>query len=1280
MNLLNRFNTVLEQFCTEYKLDEGPQVVDFGTKLLDVSQQSGQTEGEQSNIDGKLGDEELIVSILDFSRMLLENCGNRSIYASSAHLNHLLNSTSLLLLEKTLLIGAQLAQRYQAALKRMNMPVRNISVGLLSNHYNINLEKVLTLAQPFSKAVSLPVDAQQPASPVTPGTKGKDKTINAGSATVAKESPATVYAGDLLSMAKGGHAYTSPPEGTRSHVSETSWTEWGDVKLTYYPKTIETETTNTSRRPSAASSTTSPVTPSPVRRASNLGPNGTRANRQSSTDDSPATLIRSSTMPTEDTRASIKTIEITGSKLKSAGIHAVLRDSTVGLFQDIKYELLTKLRVANALISSLETRRQALAIRILAITNLAYIHSELVFLEKVLKQDSEEPQRLQLPFQLAELIHPPVEGSAAVPIPLQTIAFSALEALAQHGSKFGDVCKALQTPVNHGILLYVVRNAVAELSSDDSEEKLTEQDQWRAALFALLSTISQISKTGADLVTAGLIQILVEVLNLRTTTAERYHPKILAFLDSIVYSARDAFQTLVTAEGLDAVAKLIVFEVDSASNKSSPVGMPTEYRSASIDYSIPFFQQQTLKWLFKFIHHMMTTAGSFGGNFDRLLRNLIDSPPLLGSLRQIISDPRCFGSTVWTNAVSILNDFINNEPTSFAVIAEAGLSRALLETVTDSTIKLPPKPEESKPEESRADESSAETQTSPAPEDVSSARDGSSSPARPQADQSSNVEDEMPHPPTTEMLEKPRDGIARGIMPTSEAINIIPQAFSAICLNHSGMEMFRASGALGKFFEIFESPEHVKCMEVNRDLPSTLGSSFDELVRHHPALKQSIMLAILDMIVRVGHLCKVEAEKHSIGAKLWTTDSTGVTVMAKESQQTSWDRKGKGLSAANGTDVEMSDAAGPAKLADASDTKESMTPYIGAVATFLSTMFSNPGIRSDFTAKGGIDYVLDLAESSCLPYDFADTSASRTLHAVISLLAEHKAHLVVPSLLKRAQDAVEILAPFAAHTQEKSFFKPFVRPGHGDRQLLPRGTDLAKAFTNVHSLVTSLRLCLQASSFSQRSSQTTFNQMNVSDLYINLVRSLGPLLGGCLRDEISLLKLVPEEWKKNARTRSSGPGGSVVDAVLRLNSQPAPPSEEVQNNGNNGQEATSSNAEALAPNGSTPKLDDTDLDSAGSRNFLILSYLLGKMSQTVRPFFQSLGKALLNKRNSDLYQRQTHMEIAGALAETILAQLMSPFLQPINVEAYAYWYNTLFVLKDMIVEGKSWNRLLHIGF
>lgn len=1259
-------------------------MVDFECKLLDPTPAEATSSSNGHDLlglgYGHDGDRQLVESILDFSRMLLQNCGNRSIYASSAHLNNILNSTSLSLLESTLLLGSELAQRYQAALKRLNMPVRNVHSALLINHYNIDLDKVVQLAMPFSKTVAAASDTLQSTTPATPTVKGKEKAVFTTPAPTHKAANTTVYASDLVSMIKGGSGVSSSPKTTRggsdprnSTQNKTFWEEWGDVKVTYYPKTSpEADVSDNTQKTSSISSPSIPLTPTPIRRSSNLGPHGQRTSRQS--EESPQGLSRSATFPVDDTpRPSFKVIEIPSSKLKSSGIHALLRENISGLPQDRQYELLSKLRVAEALTSSLETRRQMLAVRLLAITNLAYVQLESVFYETVMKQDSDELRRLQLVYQLAEMVHPPADGDVSIPRPLQSLALSALDALANHGQKYQDICSALNTTVNHGVLLYVVRKAVAELNQEEDTEKNTDDDAWHDAVFSLVANLIANQRAAGELVSAGLVPILVEVISLHTTTAERYHPTILQFLDTILYSVRDAFQSLVSANGLVALSNLIIFEVQSASgNASSGKGMLPGYRSASVDYDIPYFQQQTLKWVFKFIHHMMATAGGYGGNFDRLLRNLIDSSQFLGSLRQIIGDAKCFGSIVWTNAVTILNDFINNEPTSFAVIAEAGLSRGLLEAVTGATIEMPSSLEEAEPssQDALADEleSSADS-PSTTPEAVASREEAY------EVQQLSASE-----------IRAPREGpLARGILPTPESINIIPQAFGAICLNTAGMKMFRVSKALECFFEIFESPEHVKCMDANKDLPSSLGSTFDELVRHHPSLKPAIINATLNMVARVTYLCESKGEGEKVGAKLWTKNSMGEIVVADQNITLPLaDRsvKGKGKAVDNGVDIEMADVeletSAPLPTVTAhTGLNSSMTPYIAAVSTFLSAVFSNAGVRSEFSIRGGIEHVLDLACSPCLSYDFGDGSASRTIHQVIASLSESKPHLTVPSLLRRAQVAVDDLELLGKHTSEGSFFAPFVNSEAAqlaDVNLLAKGTSFAKALVNVHSLITTMNQCFSATSmYNHRGSTSNFPNLNVADFYLALLKSLGPLLGASLKEEMRLQTCVPDHWKNSTRAKDSGLGEPIADAILGVEPPtPAVEESEITPAGTlDGPKVPNGDANATEPSVNAEKTPTkAEQDSPYFKNYQTLRYLLSKMSRIISPFFQALGKSLVAKRHADPFQKYNHTALAEALADTLIGQL-STYGNERSVQNYSYWIGILHVLNDMLIEGAS---------
>ncbi|POS87613.1 hypothetical protein EPUL_003026 [Erysiphe pulchra] len=1277
--LLNRFDTILEQFCKAYKLDEGPQLVEFGILLLDAERLKSDSEPHHD------ADRELIESILKFSRMLIQNCGNRTVYASSSHLDNLLNTTSLSLLESTLYLGSELAQRYQSAIKRMSVTTRHLHNSLLQSHYNIPLEKVVKLALPFSRIVTNPADTTQLNSS-NQGAKGKEKTPLNLLISSPKNATTTICANDIMSMVRGGIDIESTPKGICSNSEntlnswETDWNDWGDVKLIFYPK-LNSDFEGTCSIPSSNVNPSIPTTPTPVRRSSNLGPRGQRSSKlnpsESPTGSSP---ISSTHQSTDDAfRPSFKIIEIPQSRLMSSDIHTILQENISDLPKELQYELLVRLRIAYALTSSLESRRQIVAIRILAIINLAYIYPDSLFQDLILKHEIEQPRRLQLVYQLAELVHPPTDGETAVPRKLQALAFVALEVLQGHQSRVSEVSAALNTNVNHGVLLYVIRKAVAEMDRTDNGDHNTIDDEWRDCLFSLLSSMSLISRTAIDLVTAGLIQILVDILNQRTTIAERYYPMVLTFLDNVMYSARDGFQTLVEADGLNAISNLIIYQVRTAAeNVSAGKGTLQKFRSAVVDYEIPYYQQQTIKWLFKFIHHLMSATGGFGGNFDRLLRNLIDSSQLLASLRQIIGNANSYGSIVWTNAVLILNDFINNEPTSYVVIAEAGLSKGLLEAVTGRTISVP--------EDSKVEESSTEP---------SNSRDGTTSPSIQIEDES---DEETPHVErlSLTMLKATRKGpLAKGILPTIDTIGIVPQAFNAICLNTAGMKMFQASNALQSFFEIFESPEHVKCMDTHKELPATLGSSFDELARHHPGLKNSIIIAIVNMVARVDYLCSTRSKENMLGAKLWSLENAGKKIVANHKSLESSNGSEKQNESSNSTpDVEMHDVDTDPEinLDTASDLKEmapdvlqtNMTPYICATINFLSSILGNTSIRTGFCVMGGIENVLSLSQSPSLEYDFWESTFSLTIHQVIAMLAESKPHLTVPSLLKRALKAVDELQPFTSYEGRPAFFSQFVNPelqALADVDILSKGTKFAKALVSVHSLVSTTMTCFQSPPYNHRGSSNIFHQINVADYCIQLVQSLGPLLASSLREVIKLRNIVPDNWKDATSFEKSLNG--LLSSFSTTGSRSAHTGESDESH-----PTAPSNSSNVAENSGTPintnssevnlgSVSKVDMESPAFKNYITLKFLLKKLPRIISPFFQTLGKILLAKRNLDPFQKQYHFAVADALADSILNQItIEENIEgnPNLADIYTYWLGIIAVLHELLLEYSNQNE------
>lgn len=1220
--VLNRFDRILESFANEYGLADGPQTQPFERRLLlkGDAEEGATPEPATNEILDKLhiaadGDRLLIEQILTFTRLLLENCGNRSLYSSSGHLDKLLNTTSISLLKITLRLTLRLSQRYHAA--RMRLAPASLHPTLLASHYAITLDKVQKLAGPLPKGPSAPTPLF-----ATSAAKGKEKAQGDR-----RGESDRFNAADMVGL-------LALPDSTVKQ-------ELGGVSLSYYEST---SVTNEDEKPAPADgpSTPTPSTPTPARRTSNLGPQQTPRQPQVAPPlDSPVTPG----FPSGDggnRPNGPKSFELSIDVLDKSNIYELLKRGVAELPQTAHYDLLHKLRTAFTVTTGNVGRQDVIAIRLLAIANLAYVFGEKEFHTRMGQQDADEPRRLQWAYQLAELVQPPNSAQQGISIEVQTYAINALEALAKHKTKAGDICTSLSVNVNHGVLFWIVRQMVTGLEKEDESETMIEEDEWREALFSLLNTLpTSQQRTGDGMVAAGLLEILVEVLTLRTAKAERNYPKILNFLDTFVHNLREAFQSLVDARGLEIIADLVLHEVTTSHKLSEEgQGMPKQYKTQLTDYQIPFYNQQTLRWLLRFMNHMLSHTG--GGNFDRQMRNLIDSAPLQQGLEVVLSNASIFGSTVWSMAVNILTTFIHNEPQSYGVISDAGLSTALLETVSGEKLT---------------------NNTASAPgEDGTSTGQSSSEPQPPRA-----------YPPRD-----PARPLSSGILPVAEAISTIPPAFGAICLAEAGMKLFQSSSALKRFFEIFESPAHVKALDQDQDVANILGSSFDELVRHHPPLKNVVLSSLSEMVARVVRICFDKAAKDGAGAKLYYEAKDGKIHVCGGRPALAgpegFVHKGLFHRANTGGDVEMEDVpegttVEPATLDEVIEVEDSSkgpttSQYVSVVCRFLGGFFTNHTMCSAYIEADGVESILDLATLPCLDPRFNESRAINDEFArVVQVLVEQKPHIAVPALLKRTQQALDRLEPMLRHPYqgEAAFFAPFTSSKNADvSDVHEHGTEYVKSLLVVHTLISALTQTFQAQMFNSRSTHNVASQVNLADVYARIVDSLGRLHRSCVWEEILLQKNMPTEWEKETRLKSSGFGVHEADSVFNLGDRPSafsagPPD--------------AAETPTTAGDGAAPSTEGTH--SAHFKNTQILRYLLSKIPTGIAPFFQSLGRLILFRRNLDSYYKQCAIIVGDQLAQAAIDQLRfeAPKASQSAEDRYAYWIVILTSLSQLMIDN-----------
>ena len=1169
---------------------------------------------------GPDGDRQLVETILDFSRLLMEKCGNRSLYDSSERLGDILNTTSLSLLQSALRLSLILAQRYHSRQRGSNY----LQPSSLASHYNIDLEKLQKVAGPFPR----------------PFTLGKNAAFFPGGD---KPGEVKLDANDLPSLSREAHG----------------WEEWGHVHLLYYPSgTVEKQ-----RAPQAVrgeSGLQAPSTPTPIRRSSTQPT--PRSNIPSNAEESPAfsaTISSVSNTPSgkpEEVSRGGKSLDVPYTSISSSKTEDLLVSNLPQVPADSKYDLLHRIRTAKGLSTSKDTRQQILAIRILAISNLAYVYPEGYFQQKILQHDMEQPKRLQLAYQLAELVHLGASGDLDVSRTVQTLTIQALDALAKHKARAIDVCAALNVNINHGILMFLTRMAVSELGSGDDSHFDQSQEEWRDALLALLRTLPGSSaRTPETLVAAGLIPMFVDILNLRTDKAHRVYSRIMEFLDTFVHTVRDALGTLTNAKGFDAISDLIEAEAKTSySDVQKGRGIPENCKTSAIDYQISYFQQQTLRWLFRFVNHLMHHNG---GGYDRILRNLIDSPQLLTSLRLVFENATVFGSHVWSGAVNILSSFINNEPTSYGVIAEAGLSKSVLEAVMASKMDIPEGP--------------AVEGAAPEGEGESSSRASADAPklSTGNLSQSDRVH---------RIVRPPGQKLAAGILPSVEAISCIPSAFGAICLNASGLELFQSSHALESLFEIFESPYHVKCMKEDSKVREAnvlriLGSSFDELARHHPALKPSIMSAVIVMTARVGLLCKKKALEHGIGTKLYAEDSQGKSTVAGGNQSLraeigvpleSTAEMVQGLvipplnssRLPNGSTLvigDVQDTPLPDLSVEAEDEDEyglTVTDYVYCAARFLATFFENQTNCTYFIESGGVEFALDFITLAGNSFDFHGTDACVELAALVHMMAESRPHLVIPSLINRSQIVVNNLKSFWLEPEGTGFFtslfeKRNEKEPQDDSLAREHGTYFVRNLVAALAFMDLLRELFSSPLYQTRPSQQlpAFIQVNLAEQYSALVTSLGKLHAACVWEEILLEKLLPKNLTAATKVHVPGPGPEEsteipeflsVGQTAEPGNPPAEPRREGQPQGQSSEPHETHGSQGPKPN--EPLIPK---NSPSYKNALTVRYFMSNLPSAIAGFIHNLGLGLIGKRRMDPYQRQNAYMVANTIADAVIGEL-----------------------------------------
>lgn len=336
-----------------------------------------------------------------------------------------------------------------------------------------------------------------------------------------------------------------------------------------------------------------------------------------------------------------------------------------------KFELLTRIRAARAVNVSHAAECEKLVIaRLLATAIFGHTHSEAQALSSLLLYEPD------LVAHVAELL----QLDRGVDTQVQTAAVAALDAFGRYRSKIQDVLSAVNAGVNHGILMALLRKTVADVAQPTS----TQPQSFVEALFSFVTFIATHASGGNMVVGAGLIPLLVQVIENRLPNKLYVVSKAMQLVDNVLYGFNNAFQLFCNSRGVDVlVDRIEVRRLDTLSRLEINFILPSQYeveldlaqyateeppREVVISYGMANAEVEAnqgclwfpigklsvaraavLKHTLRSMHRMMQSSGTSEG-----LRGLLDSS-LLKSVKKIMENRSVFGPTVLPIGMFVTN-------------------------------------------------------------------------------------------------------------------------------------------------------------------------------------------------------------------------------------------------------------------------------------------------------------------------------------------------------------------------------------------------------------------------------------------------------------------------------------------------------------------------------------------------------------------------------------------------------------------------------------------------
>ncbi|KAI8975845.1 hypothetical protein BD414DRAFT_580582 [Trametes punicea] len=516
--------------------------------------------------------------------------------------------------------------------------------------------------------------------------------------------------------------------------------------------------------------------------------------------------------------------------------------------------------------------------------------------------------------------------------------------------------------------------------------------------------------------------------------------------------------------------------------------------------------------------------------------------------------------------------------------------------------------------------------------------------------------------------------VEKGLEPVIEVIQSVPNAIGALCLNQVGQDQLAARpDIIPSIFSIFTSEEHQRVLQ-EKENAVLIGTSIEELIRHHPSLKEKVFVAIKSTMAKIEVLGKSYVPPDDI-KHLYRLQPTATAPTATPSGQSEAvmevDAGATSDQAPRSEGQTSGEASSPRDDLFGRPQDNIIISYIDVFGKFLEGFFQHVPHCRDFVADPeGLDRLARLTSLPCLPYDFANSVGSDSLVQVVRTMAESATTETLAFLIKLVQESLVECKDFWETMEEQSKLLPMVEFTAGEQE--EKVNQRFRKLITLHIRTSLLSDIYATAGYSHGRASTTLLQALLGHKPSPLT-DLGSLHRTCVWENIILKAALAINGAGStpALGASSSPSQLAPQAQEQQSSTPATaepaseaPSTSVAANG----AATGDTSAATPPAKKEEK--PKDKNAAG------LKHIVTQIPTSLAPFFQSVVRLFQTRRSSDVAQKQKIKEAAGILAD-VLVKHLEPLPFEDKLSRFAYYTVIISSATVLLVDERPSQKVLH---